>query len=755
MTRTYGILKAGTLWAVLFSMIFYSSAVFAATIHVPADYPTIQAGIDAAVNGDTVVVAPGTYTENISFTDKELRIISSDGPEVTIIDGDGGDAFNVSNGGELRGFFVTNSTTAIRAGGPSLKIVKCYLHRNVTGILGATAEESQIINCLITQNQTGCQLDTNWMIINSTLADNNIDVQHTPGWITRREVRIGNSILGGQLIAGAHNPIYLEYCNYDPSKVSTEVIVKEGCQTANPLFVDQINSDYRLQVGSPCVNAGDPNAFYNDSDGSQNDMGYTGGSDIFVNAGSLEFAYVAVGRTKELPLIIYNNTDTEITLNAFYVGSSDLSTSARFPLGVSAHSHQSIPINYSPTASGPFDSTVQINSDGLHGASSAIFPITGYGVAYTGGVIHVPSEAPTIQAAVDVCAPKDTILIAPGTYHENIRLYEKLPIIQGEYGAENTIIDGDGGQAFCMSVFDSGGGERILRGLSITNCNVAVDAGGNDSVPSVKIQDCLIYRNNVGLQSGFTVNIEITNCVIAQNHTGFHHVYYGEDAFITNSTFADNVEDVIFDPGWVSGLKLSIVNSILRGQITGNSANAVSLDYCNYDPTKLGTNVTVQDGCQTGDPLFVDMINGNYRLQPESPCIDAGTSAGAPGDDIEGVTRPQGAGYDMGAYEFGGTPNVSPTADAGPDQIVFNKVTLDGSGSSDPDGSIVAYEWQLNHRTNPAFNRTATGIKPTVLNLKKGYYDVTLTVTDDQAATDTDTMELAVAGNRVVVVPLY
>ncbi|MBW2066091.1 MAG: hypothetical protein JRJ03_14325, partial [Deltaproteobacteria bacterium] len=53
------------------------------------------------------------------------------------------------------------------------------------------------------------------------------------------------------------------------------------------------------------------------------------------------------------------------------------------------------------------------------------------------------------------------------------------------------------------------------------------------------------------------------------------------------------------------------------------------------------------------------------------------------------------------------------------------------------------------------FNRTATGIKPTVLNLKKGYYDVTLTVTDDQAATDTDTMELAVAGNRVVVVPLY
>ena len=122
--------------------------------------------------------------------------------------------------------------------------------------------------------------------------------------------------------------------------------------------------------------------------------------------------------------------------------------------------------------------------------------------------------------------------------------------------------------------------------------------------------------------------------------------------------------------------------------------------------------------------------------------------------DIEGNTRDSN-NPDMGAYEFGGSPNTSPTADAGPDQIVFNKVTLDGSGSSDPDGSIVTYQWQLNHRTNPAFNRTAMGIKPTVSNLKKGYYDVTLTVTDDQGATDTDTMELAVAGSRVVVVPLY
>ena len=55
-------------------------------IHVPVDQPTIQLGINAASNGDTVLVAPGTYFENVDFKGKAITLVSSGGAAATIID---------------------------------------------------------------------------------------------------------------------------------------------------------------------------------------------------------------------------------------------------------------------------------------------------------------------------------------------------------------------------------------------------------------------------------------------------------------------------------------------------------------------------------------------------------------------------------------------------------------------------------------------------------------------------------------------
>src|SRR5262249_50476569 len=108
--------------AIVFALAGGAAPAGAATIHVPADFATIQQAIAAAAPGDTVLVAPGTYVENISFLGKAVIVAAEQGPAATIIDGNGAGSVVSFTSGEtrgaiLRGFTIRNGANTFNGGG--------------------------------------------------------------------------------------------------------------------------------------------------------------------------------------------------------------------------------------------------------------------------------------------------------------------------------------------------------------------------------------------------------------------------------------------------------------------------------------------------------------------------------------------------------------------------------------------------------------------------------------------------------------
>ncbi len=131
-----------------FIIIFvFTISINSTIINVPADQPTIQAGIDTSVNGDTVLVAAGTYTgdgnRNIKFNRKNIVLMSTNGPDFTIIDCQG----HFEN--LQRGFIFQNEETelAILDG---FTIRNAYYNESGGAIdIGVAYTKPTIQNCII------------------------------------------------------------------------------------------------------------------------------------------------------------------------------------------------------------------------------------------------------------------------------------------------------------------------------------------------------------------------------------------------------------------------------------------------------------------------------------------------------------------------------------------------------------------------------------------------------------------------------
>lgn len=126
----------------------------ATTWDVPGDAPTIQAGIDLASVGDTVLVAPGTYTgdgnRDIDFHGKDVVLLSEAGPEATTIDAEGTTSIT------RRGFFIhSGETGAARIDGFTVTGGRCHDPLRAGGGIWCESSSPTVSNCVFTLNWAG------------------------------------------------------------------------------------------------------------------------------------------------------------------------------------------------------------------------------------------------------------------------------------------------------------------------------------------------------------------------------------------------------------------------------------------------------------------------------------------------------------------------------------------------------------------------------------------------------------------------
>lgn len=246
----------------------------------------------------------------------------------------------------------------------------------------------------------------------------------------------------------------------------------------------------------------------------------------------------------------------------------------------------------------------------------------------------------------------------------------------------------------------------------------------------------------------------------------------GDNCVFRNNTFGEYVNMVFARNADGSGL--SLYNNIF----------AANFQLCNYDASKTDSQQQARsrwDAVHEGNNIFTKLVApGNdylwvfpefsdasnslvipslgvgtcfesksgpnaYKLCDGSPAIDFGSSEHAPPTDLLGNDRV--GPPDAGCYEYGSEPgpaNQPPIANAGQDQTVidtngdgYEQVVLDGSASTDPDGTIVGYVWTENG------SQIATGKIPAV-SLSSGQHTITLTITDDGGLADSDTVTITV-----------
>jgi hypothetical protein len=529
----------------------------------PADFNTIQAAIDDANDGDIVIVAPGEYKESISYYGKAIILKSEAGPYHTVIRATGGSVVTFNSGetqeAVLEGFTLTGGTGTrhnwIMSGGAifcingsSPKIARNIITANTAegggvgpgaggGAIYCENSHIAIVGNIITKNSTHssggaiCSINSQPIIANNTIIENSC-------WY------------GGGISSQNSEPIIINSIIYrntptdlsgiQPSQVFYSNISQEGFDGINgnisedPIFLDQETGNFHLLPDSPCIDAGTNDITIDlliDIDSKPRIWDGDLDSISVADIGAYEL-YVP---TREAPNILYkpkvdfgsailaesylqkmarvwNMGAQNLLIESIRIEAADACdfrwfTKEPLPISVSLLKYVDIYLEFCPTTPGKTSwAEVAILSNDPNQPCSRI-SLRGH----LQGVIHVPRDYTTIQAAIDASENSDIIIVAEGTYYENISFNGKKIKLISEEGPYGATIDGSR-RGTVVSI----GSDAIVSGFRITH-GEGWSGGIYCSGSNIEISGNLIEENESDPGEGGGIYCGGTNIIIKEN----------------------------------------------------------------------------------------------------------------------------------------------------------------------------------------------------------------------------------------------
>ncbi|KKT13412.1 MAG: hypothetical protein UV94_C0033G0003, partial [Parcubacteria group bacterium GW2011_GWC1_43_30] len=173
---------------------------------------------------------------------------------------------------------------------------------------------------------------------------------------------------------------------------------------------------------------------------------------------------------------------------------------------------------------------------------------------------------------------------------------------------------------------------------------------------------------------------EVYNNIVFNNLGSGDDVVGGID--ISASTNSKIYNNIVYNNGpYPGGINMGGAGNMVKNNIVYQNTGGDIVDVNGQGGTEVFSNnlcTQVSAKCAVaGDPKFVNPASGDFHLQSTSPAINAGVNLGSPYDkDFDGVSRPQGSAYDIGAYEYGGTVSPTPISTPTPTPTLTTTTTL-------------------------------------------------------------------------------